>query len=164
MQELEALRDEHGKCPGIISGLRSELEALRGEHSACSDLISGLRNQVLDLEPGLASKDGEMARMKEELRSKPATSNVAASPSADAELSQERQRLFMGFPTGKDVDAVRKRIRTAVLRSVKKAKHNSKTKPWTEVVEAMTPDMADALCADLPLSSDGKEIKRCVTV
>ena len=90
--------------------------------------------------------------------------NGAASPGADAELRQDRQRLFMVAPTSKEVDAVRNRIRTAVLRSVKKAAHNSKTRPWSEVVEAMTPDMADALCADLPLSSDGKKIKRFVAV
>ena len=62
--------------------------------------------------------------------------------------------------TGKEVDAVRKRIRANVLRTVKKTGHNHANMPWTEVVEGMTPDMADTLCADLPLSSDSKQMKR----
>ena len=54
--------------------------------------------------------------------------------------------------SGKEVDAVRNRIRANVLRIVKKTGHNHANMPWTEVVECMTLDMADALCADLPLT------------
>jgi len=60
----------------------------------------------------------------------------------------------------KERDATRKRIRTSVLRTIKKTAHNQQNMPWSEISEGMTSELAELLCADLDVSS-GNQFCRC---
>ena len=67
---LHNVHSMQARCRDWLKELYQHLQLMGNtmqEHNKCPGIISGLRNQVLDLERGLASKDGEMARMKEEL-------------------------------------------------------------------------------------------------
>ena len=53
----------------------------------------------------------------------------------------------------KERDATRKRIRSSILRIIKKTPHTQQNMPWSEISEGMTSEMAELLCADLNVAS-----------